>query len=76
MSDQSSGGTDPWMRFECVSCGAVFEMFEQPEHCPGCGLPRNEGFGRSVSETNPNVTGFKRGVLRSVGPDTDQEGSQ
>lgn len=58
------------MRFECVSCGAVFEMFEQPDHCPGCGLPRNEGFGRSVAETNPSITGFKLGTPRSDA-DTD-----
>lgn len=64
--------TDLWMRFECVSCGTVCEMFEQPEYCPGCGLPRNEGFGRSVSETNANITGFKRGTLRSADMDTDR----
>ena len=60
MTGNFDEGVAEWMGFECVSCGTVFKMFEQPDYCSGCGKPRNEQFGRSVAESNPGLTGFKR----------------
>jgi ribosomal protein L37E len=45
-------------KHECVSCGTHFRINIKPEYCPACGNPKNEQFGMSIAESNPNITGF------------------
>lgn len=49
---------DGAVKYECVSCGTHFRINISPGYCPGCGNPRNEQFGLSIAESNPNITGF------------------
>lgn len=44
--------------YRCVSCDEVFEITREPDYCPYCGNPKNEQFGMSVAQSNPNITGF------------------
>lgn len=44
--------------YRCLSCKETFEFPDKPDYCPACGLPRNEQWGMSVANSNPNITGF------------------
>ena len=73
MTENDTDDTVLWKGFECGSCGTTLVMFEQPEYCSGCGLPRNEGAGRSVAESNTNITVFKRHPIEMLSAGGDQD---